>query len=674
MILRRRICLLGLSLLLILATAGSAKASISITDFAGRQASFAAPPTRVVSLVPEVSEDIYALGAGSAVKGTTIFFSPPAGNTPPALVGGFFSPDLKAILKLKPQVVITGRFHAKLEDKLRAQGITPLRLQARRLDDLYPRLELLGKLFNKPEQARRLSQKARSQMKLVADKMAVLPAKAHRRVTRIMGADPKGGFIYIPGDDSFQNQVVASAGGIPPKVGKKGGSVKLTLAEWKALNPQAAYYCGQGKAIKKLLAQPGWREVEAVQKKRLYKMPCELTCRTSVHSGYFAQWLAALIYSDYFGKKKYQVLPWKVVGQKPLDIKLSYVKRAEVVSEVIQDFVHKTLVIGFAQPQTILSTLEGQRDGVATVGNHYLPPPSWRLDIHGGLVQLRQRVMGVLGLEPSQSSLLYTGANMDYLAVKRASQGKRTAYALVTAGARGNALRLVEEGAGHLDPGTINILVLTNHQLSPRAMARAVISATQAKTAALEDLDLRSSYKPLKYAATGTGTDNILVAAGQGPAEDLTGGHSVMGGLIARAVYAGVLEAVDKQNRLRPGRSVFERLREREVSLHALCGKNGVSVGRLETALLQPANAALVEAAFSLSDAAARDQLQDVAAFGAWCQEAAQRIAGSRPLAPPYKLGGPPLPRPLAMALGAILQGLASQAQGGVKISAGECG
>ena len=53
----------------------------------------------------------------------------------------------------------------------------------------------------------------------------------------------------------------------------------------------------------------------------------------------------------------------------------------------------------------------------------------------------------------------------------------------------------VDEGPFY-EPGTINIVLLTNMKLSPRAMARAIITATEAKTAALQDLDVRSSVQP----------------------------------------------------------------------------------------------------------------------------------------------------------------------------------
>ena len=453
----------------------------------------------------------------------------------------------------------------------------------------------------------------------------------------------------------------------------------MSLAQWRAFNPQVAYACGDAQAALKFLQGTGWNQVEAVKNHRVLALPCDLTCRVSLDSGRFVQWLAARVYGDYFAQKQYQLYPPEVLERRPVKIDLPYVSRAEVDEVRIQDFLHRSLLINFREPMMVLSTLEGQREGVRLVGNHYMPPPAWGLGHGGGLAELRGRVMEALGIDPQTSALLFTGADLNNLSVQRRAAAGLTVYALVTAGAMHNALRIAAEGGAYVEPGTINILVLSNRRLTPRALARAVITITEAKTAALQDLDLRSSEHPLPYQATGTGTDNIIVAQGAGPQAELSGGHSRLGALMAQAVHAGVLEALAKQNRLHPQRQVLLRLQERGVSLYAIgqpqsatCPR--VSLDRLEAALLEPGNAALVETALALCDAQARGQLSDLGPFRQMCQAQAKRIAGKNPLAPAYQLRGKALPEPLALALGAILQGLASQPQPLIPVSGGECG
>ncbi len=163
---------------------------------------------------------------------------------------------------------------------------------------------------------------------------------------------------------------------------------------------------------------------------------------------------------------------------------------------------------------------------------------------------------------------------MDNLSVQKTQHNDMIVYALVTAGAETNAIRAAVDEGNFYEPGTINLIILTNMRLTPRAQTRAIISATEAKSAALQDLDVRSSYSPC-YQATGTGTDEVIVVEGRGKSVDNAGGHSKLGELIAKAVYQGVKDSISLQNGLIARRSVFQRLNERKIDLYELVIESG---------------------------------------------------------------------------------------------------
>ena len=102
--------------------------------------------------------------------------------------------------------------------------------------------------------------------------------------------------------------------------------------------------------------------------------PCDLTCRASTNTGNFISWLSARMYMDYFSKKENLVLDEQAFETRPVDLGLDYIKNARIELSYVQDFINKTLIIDFKAPMTIVSTLEGQRTGIETVGNHYFPP------------------------------------------------------------------------------------------------------------------------------------------------------------------------------------------------------------------------------------------------------------------------------------------------------------
>ena len=91
-------------------------------------------------------------------------------------------------------------------------------------------------------------------------------------------------------------------------------------------------------------------------------------------------------------------------------------------------------------------------------------------------------------------------------------------------------------------PGTINLILVTNARLSGSAMVGMVQVATEAKTAALFDANVKSWTG--RYGATGTGTDAVVVVSGDGVPQRYSGTHTVLGELVGRVVGTSVTEGL----------------------------------------------------------------------------------------------------------------------------------
>lgn len=108
-----------------------------------------------------------------------------------------------------------------------------------------------------------------------------------------------------------------------------------------------------------------------------------------------------------------------------------------------------------------------------------------------------------------------------------------TVTAFVTAGVSNAASAGVSAPASFI-PGTINIILLVDANLTPAALVNAVITATEAKTTSLHDKNILTSSGLL---ATGTSTDAIGIACtGRGEPINYAGSATVVGWLMARAV------------------------------------------------------------------------------------------------------------------------------------------
>jgi iron complex transport system substrate-binding protein len=542
--------------------------------------------------------------------------------------------SFRAIDKLNPDLLIAAPGQTDILEHVARGSCQVLIMDMQRLDDAVRNLRLLGRIFDREEAAEAIIDRNDRQIALIKQKVAKIPPEKRRRVIRLMGSDK----VMAPGDDSFQNEMIAAACGLPPSFGKSGTIISVMPDEWQQFNPQIIYGCGQDRQVAKaFFDKPGWKDVEAVQNRRISYFPCELTCRASTHTGDFISWLAAVIYADEFADSGSLVQAETITHTRPIDIDLPYVDHVRIAYSHIYDFPNKTLMIDFVTPQAIVSTIDGPRSGILIIGNHYSPPPSWNIDHQKGLNVFRNKVFQVIGITEDKSSFLFTGADMDNLVIRKAEFKDIKVVALITAGVESNAQRMSRDSGDYYEPGTINILILTNTKLTPAAMMRAIITATEAKTAALWDMDIRSSFTPVVNPATGTGTDNILVVQGTGPCIENCGGHAKMGELIASAVYAGVQEAIQKQNNLMPVRNIFDRLKERKLSVHDLvisadcqCGVSpGVLVDAVEETLLDRHWSSFLEAALSLSDVYERGLIGDLEPFRQWSRSVASDIAGA---------------------------------------------
>lgn len=640
----------------------SLAAAFAIIDDTGRTIHFKASPKHVVSLVPSATEIIFKIGAGDALCGITYHSASLHGAAGKTLVGGFLLPSADRVMALAPDLVIVSAKHLEWAKQLAPD--TPLMvMQTRHMNDAFVHIERMGTLFGHQAEAEALIAKNRETLDLIARKVANIPENKRKRVMRLMGIDP----LTTPGDDSFQNEIIRAAGGIPPKVGKTGGAVPMPLKDWLRFNPHLVYGCGaEGKKAQAFLKGEGWNSVDAVKNYQVRVFPCDVTCRAGVHLGDFVAALSSNIYSREFAGPDQEILPRKVIHERPVSIDLPYVEHAVIATSKIHDFTNKTLIVDFNKPQSVVSTLEGERSGVLTVGNHYSSPECWPVMPMGGLEPLRQIVCPAINRKKTTTALLFTGADMDEIAVKRESFQGMTVYALVTAGVRGNAMRMGTDTGNYYEPGTINMIILTNRKLSSRAMTRAIISATEGKSAALQDLDIRSSYNSLTAAATGTGTDNIIVVGGDGSLADNAGGHCKMGELIARAAHAGVTEAIYKQNGIFTKRDVFQRLRDRHLSIPRLAGsadcecQSGKSAlaAKVEQILLDPVYAGFLEAAMAISDGTNRDMVKDLQEYEQWCLNVAGQIAGQKVDALTVHVEEEDMPLPLGMALDAVFTGV----------------
>jgi adenosylcobinamide amidohydrolase len=238
------------------------------------------------------------------------------------------------------------------------------------------------------------------------------------------------------------------------------------------------------------------------------------------------------------------------------------------------------LVAALDVPHQVLSTSVvngGQTDHVRFLVNHQSCEASGHHDLHRVITEIgyagyHGRVCDDIGIPSDSTALMGTAANMNYAAMAVETDEGVEVVALVTAGVEGNATcagdpaRWRETDAGMekvpVHAGTINTMVLVTRPLTPGALARAAVTVTEGKSAALQRLAVPSRQS--SDLATGTGTDQYSIAAPAGieRVRTSTSPHVKLGELLGRAVRHATQEALRWQNGLEPSytRGVFHAL------------------------------------------------------------------------------------------------------------------
>lgn len=219
--------------------------------------------------------------------------------------------------------------------------------------------------------------------------------------------------------------------------------------------------------------------------------------------------------------------------------------------------IEDTVVIDFIDKRNVLSSSlfnGGQRSDLQAVLNHHSTKVQDSMTIDGYFTNMKI-LCQKLGYNADKVSTMGTGVPMKNVAIKQVSYEGVIITAVVTAGAEGNPGRVGDKAVYNaIDkekmprPGTINIMLYFNCDMPPGTLARALVTATEAKTAALQELLLGSRYS--SGLATGTGTDQILAISDPQAKLIITdcGKHTKSGELLGQAVKSAVKEALYKQN------------------------------------------------------------------------------------------------------------------------------
>jgi iron complex transport system substrate-binding protein len=215
----------------------------------------------VVSLVPSVTEIIYAVGAGDRLAGNTTECDFPAAAQKVYKVGDFVNPDLERITALKPALVFLALpVHAALAERLTELGIPYYASRPASLDAVFAEVESVGRLVGRAEAAGALS--ARLQLELAM----VEPAGDSPRVYVEISSTPP----MSAGGGTFINDIIERAGGrnVFARVAQEYPVVDAERLV--SLDPEVILILHPASSAAEVRRRLGWERISAVREGRVY--------------------------------------------------------------------------------------------------------------------------------------------------------------------------------------------------------------------------------------------------------------------------------------------------------------------------------------------------------------------------------------------------------------------
>lgn len=233
-------------------------APLAGVDDRGHAWQLSAPPQRIISLLPSLTEAVCALGVCERLVGVDRYSNWPASIARLPRLGGLEDAQIEAIVALRPDVVLAAR-SSRAIGRLEALGLAVVTLEPVDHAQLRGSLEALATLLGQPGQGAALWQRIDAQVREAAARVA--PAWRGQRVYFEVDAAP-----YAAGAASFVGQTLTRLG--------LAHVVPAALGPFPKLNPeyvlraQPDLVMAGARDLAAMPARPGWAQLRALQQGR----------------------------------------------------------------------------------------------------------------------------------------------------------------------------------------------------------------------------------------------------------------------------------------------------------------------------------------------------------------------------------------------------------------------
>lgn len=242
-----------------------------------------AAPSRIVSTAPSFTETAFALGVGDKVVAVSTYchFPEKANHLP--RIGTYLKPNVEAIARLKPDLVLVHAEQRLVIEQMKALGLRVLPLRNNTLEEVMASIRDLGAALEIAPAAAKLEAQIRAQLKATEEASRGKPLVS---MLFVVGRTPgKLDGMIVVGKGSFLNELIRAAGGRNVFADAPVAYPKISLEAILRLDPDVivdmgdmAETVGVSVAHKRSVVQL-WKDqtgIRAAQQDRVYAVAADI--------------------------------------------------------------------------------------------------------------------------------------------------------------------------------------------------------------------------------------------------------------------------------------------------------------------------------------------------------------------------------------------------------------
>jgi iron complex transport system substrate-binding protein len=163
---------------------------------------------RIVSLSPNLTEIVFALGLGDKIVGVSNNCDWPAEAKQKPKMGTFWQPNTEVIIATKPDLVVCESFlqHKEIAETLKRSGINVISLHVESIEELYSAILSIGQATSCPNTAETLADNIKKEIAQIRDKSS---STKKVKVLWAVQTEP----MRVVGVKTFVNEIIEIAGG-----------------------------------------------------------------------------------------------------------------------------------------------------------------------------------------------------------------------------------------------------------------------------------------------------------------------------------------------------------------------------------------------------------------------------------------------------------------------------